>query len=298
MHGLFWNFFKVFSSKCTKEAVKMKKTLFLLLLFAFIFTLVSCVLTYKLEDPIHEDKKELSEKEGKVEILGVQYIRTDGYVELFEYPRLIIVTSRDELQAYYNHFSGIYYLDARETVYSDSTIGWITACEKYDEEFFKNNDLYMAVLEEGSGSIRHSVEGIDNGSVFVKSVIPEVCTDDMAEWHILIEVEKGAEISQINGKTVSVTTPDEIYEKFLKILENTATEYLKNEYEIEDAVLKFTEKTDFGSVKNLGFHNPLGYSPGYDASPVWKMDFLKSDGSFFTLLVCDSPFVFGTVGLE
>ncbi len=271
----------------------MKKTFLTVLLFCLLF-LPSCVFTYNLNEK--NPAVQMNEKEDACELVGVQYVRTNGYVENFEYPRLIRITSRDELESYYNYFSGIYFLDAVEEIYSDTTIGWITACEKYDKEFFDNCDLYMAVLEEGSGSIRHSVEGVENGSVTIRSITPEVCTDDMAEWHIMLEVTKGGKLSKINRVSVNVTSPDEIYEEFYKVLENTALEYLKTEH-ITDAELKFCEKTTFGEVKNLDFSNPLGYSPGHDASPVWKMDFVKKDGTSFTLLLCVTPFVFGSIGL-
>ena len=64
----------------------------------------------------------------------------------------------------------------------------------YDEAFFADNALLMIYLEEGSGSFRHEVTGlrIDNDllTVSVNRMKPEVYTDDMAGWFILVETPK------------------------------------------------------------------------------------------------------------
>ena len=54
----------------------------------------------------------------------------------------------------------------------------------------------MMVLEEGSGSIRHEVKSViknPDGSfaVDIKRDVPEIGTDDMAEWHIFLEIDCG-----------------------------------------------------------------------------------------------------------
>ena len=51
------------------------------------------------------------------------------------------------------------------------------------------------MIEEPSGSIRHKVEKVHLDrdieiDIFIKRDIPEVCTDDMALWHIFVETEK------------------------------------------------------------------------------------------------------------
>jgi len=145
-------------------------------------------------------------------IIGdVQYIRTDGYNEIFEYPYLVKITSRAELDEYTEAFSGIYSLGSRSTVYSDTSIGFADAITKYDEVYFEKNVLYMAVLEEGSGSIRHELTDIEGGFLKIESTSPEVFTDDMAEWHILVEVPVGVELWGVN-QNERVYTADEVIE--------------------------------------------------------------------------------------
>lgn len=125
----------------------------------------------------------------------IQYIRTDGGNESSQYPSYVIIHSRDELEQYYDNYKEIYDLEHHEQVYSDTTIGFLDAIEQYDDAFFADRDLIILVLEEGSGSIRHEVNGIrpyyDNTwQLTVRRITPEVCTDDMAQWHLLIEIQK------------------------------------------------------------------------------------------------------------
>lgn len=124
-----------------------------------------------------------------------QYIRTNGGDENRSYPFYKIIRSREELNRYYEEHKDIYDLERRETVYADSSIGFLDACDRYDDAFFAQRDLIILVLEEGSGSIRHEIQGVrpyyDNSWQLVgRRIVPEVCTDDMAQWHILIETDK------------------------------------------------------------------------------------------------------------
>lgn len=139
------------------------------------------------------DYKEISAQECK---FSAQYIRTNGYIDGQEYPYYVIIRSVKDLERYYEQNKDIYDLEEQEKVYADTTIGWLDAIEKYDEEYFKANDLIMIVLEEGSGSIRHEVKSVvknPDGSfaVEIERDVPEVGTDDMAEWHIIVEPECG-----------------------------------------------------------------------------------------------------------
>ena len=56
------------------------------------------------------------------------------------------------------------------------------------------------LLEEGSGSVRHKVESVIIGTddicyISIDTIVPEVGTDDMAEWHILIAPEADVDIA-------------------------------------------------------------------------------------------------------
>lgn len=129
---------------------------------------------------------------------GVQYIRTDGYQEGAQYPKVEIIRSREELNSYYSDHKDTFNLERREKVYSDTTIGFLDACDRYDDAFFESKYLVFVLLEEGSGSIRHEVQSVEliegkQLAVSINTIVPEIGTDDMAQWHIILELDRSAE---------------------------------------------------------------------------------------------------------
>lgn len=139
------------------------------------------------------------EKEPEAYSFSAQCIRTDGWMEGAEYPQVIVIDSLKVLQEYYENNREVYSLEHRDKVYSDTTIGFVDACEKFDEEYFEEHNLVMVLVEEGSGSIRHKVKAVRETSnhweIVIQREVPEVGTDDMALWHILIEVQMGKVIT-------------------------------------------------------------------------------------------------------
>ena len=125
-----------------------------------------------------------------------QYIRTNGYHEEAIYPAVTLIRSVQELTAYYNQTKDLYDLDRREHPASDSTIGFLDACDRYDDAYFAEHDLIVVFLEESSGSIRHKVnrmwdvfvEGKRVYNISITSFKSMYHTEDMAQWHILIEL--------------------------------------------------------------------------------------------------------------
>jgi len=119
-----------------------------------------------------------------------QYIRTNGYVPDAVYPIITVISSREELEQYYEDYKDIYDLSAHPTVYIDTTIGFLDAIEKYPDKFFAKQFLLLILLEEGSGSIRHKLKRVEeNGTIVIDRLRPEPQTCDMAEWHIFIELD-------------------------------------------------------------------------------------------------------------
>lgn len=127
---------------------------------------------------------------------AAQYIRTNGgYEATVLYPCIRIIHSVQELNDYYNTWHDDFDLERKDKVYSDTTIGFLDACDQYDEAFFEKNYLIFVVLEEGSGSIRHEVRSVQQTadkkiSISIDRKVPEVGTDDMAEWHIILELSR------------------------------------------------------------------------------------------------------------
>ena len=137
--------------------------------------------------------------EGKVagtEVQWVaQYIRTNGYRDGAQFPRVVVIKSAKELTDYYNANSEIFDLERKDKVYSDTTIGFLDACDQYDESFFEKNYLIFVLMEEGSGSVRHEVRSVERTedkkiSISIGREVPEVGTADMAQWHIILELSR------------------------------------------------------------------------------------------------------------
>ena len=144
---------------------------------------------------------------------SAQYIRTYGYREDVEYPVVKIIRSVRELNAYYEANKERYGLGRWDNVSADTTIGFLDACDKYDDAWFEGHILIMVLLEEGSGSVRHQVRSVHVSAdgrccLYIDRIVPEAGTCDMAEWHILIEVEAGVEIGKESDVTVFVDGVD------------------------------------------------------------------------------------------
>ena len=126
-----------------------------------------------------------------------QYIRTDGYRDGAKFPKVQIIGSLQDLKDYYTAYHEIYDLERNETMCADVTIGFLDACDGYDEAFFEKNFLIFVLLEEGSGSVRHKVCRVEQTldkkvNIFIDRKVPEVGTSDMAQWHIMLELSREA----------------------------------------------------------------------------------------------------------
>ncbi len=124
---------------------------------------------------------------------SAKYIRTNGWHDGVSYPVVTLIDSAEALRRYYEENREKYDFSHKETVYADTTVGFVDAIEGYDAAWFETHQLLLVLLEEGSGSVRHAVTKVTArpaASVMIDRLIPEVGTDDMAEWHILIETDR------------------------------------------------------------------------------------------------------------
>lgn len=117
-------------------------------------------------------------------------VRTNGYVDGEKYPKTVIITSRAELDKYYEDNKNVYELGSD---FSSAITFW-HACSGYDDAFFAEKNLVLIVLESGTGMISYNVTGAFYGegylAVNIDASSPEVVTSDMAEWHIILETPK------------------------------------------------------------------------------------------------------------
>lgn len=140
---------------------------------------------------------------------GVQYIRTNGGKEDSQYPQTVIIRSMEELNSYYTRNRNSYDLERKDTVYADTTIGFLDACDRYDAAFFQENYLIFVLLEEGSGSVRHEVCSVTQITptrlgIAVARIVPEVGTADMAQWHIILQLPNSVAVKDENSVQLSV----------------------------------------------------------------------------------------------
>ena len=119
-----------------------------------------------------------------------------------EYPVLTPIRSESELLDYYRSNKDTYQFDRQYSGSTDMAGEVFAGNGLYDEAFFKNHFLLFIVLEEGSGSVRHKVESVTrvNGSLSVNIVriIPEIGTCDMAQWHIIVVLDRAISDSDID----------------------------------------------------------------------------------------------------
>lgn len=126
---------------------------------------------------------------------AARYIRTNTLQDGSLFPGVQVIGNLQQLQDYYTSNRENYDLERKEQVYADTTIGFLDACDAYDEVFFENNYLIFVLLEEGSGSITHQVSRVlqteeEKVAVYIDTQTPEVGTCDMAQWHVIVELSR------------------------------------------------------------------------------------------------------------
>lgn len=145
---------------------------------------------YEIDKNVMSTLSELGwvQQESRQIAFSAQYIRTDGD---YPTPYFVVIRSKKELEDYYNENKDRFDLERKTEVYSDTTIGFLDACDRYTDDYFAENILILAVITEPSGSNRHEVASVscEGGKlvVTVNRIIPEVGTCDMACWHIFVE---------------------------------------------------------------------------------------------------------------
>ena len=222
---------------------------------------------------------------------AAQYLRTDGYHEDVRYPRVTVIRSAEELNAYYEANKGLYNLGEFQTV-----------CKKYGGSYFEDHILVVVLVEAGSGSVRYQVSNVElagvNGSelaIGIDVLSPEMGTCDMAEWHILIEPEAGLTVKDADHVNVTLRSgmalmpqpgePDKITgEQAAEIARKAvfaAPDFVGAEYDRETGVLSVQFYPAGGTV-SLRLPGNWRYSMEPNAS--------QSDGARFALHIGPDPY--------
>jgi hypothetical protein len=132
-------------------------------------------------------------KENSGEInFDAHYIRTNPMLPAEKYPSVIVVSSKAELEQYY-----IERYDVSAYPYLEQSSELKDTVAIYSESYFQDKILVIVVLEEGSGGIRHNIEKIEaDGSIVISRIVPEMGTADMAEWNIIIELDRNVGLEE------------------------------------------------------------------------------------------------------
>ena len=148
-------------------------------------------------DRSQTDKEIICENaEPNAYLVSTREIRTDGGNEDITYPFVTVLRSREELEDYCLAQGEVFDLETE----------FLDACKGYDESYFAKHDLILICVEETSGSVTHQVTDVreEKGGWIITVVRhePEEKTADMAQWHILVEIQMGKVIAP--EATVSV----------------------------------------------------------------------------------------------
>jgi len=92
-----------------------------------------------------------------------------------------------------------------------SSNSFLESIGKYSDDFFKSKYLVIVIFQEISGSIRHEVKRVDkNGVISIDRLVPgegRAMTADMAEWHVVIELDNKNKFEKASAKINDRTAP-------------------------------------------------------------------------------------------
>jgi len=196
----------------------MKKLVSFLLVMAVLFALFGCSTPAPAESqlpessaaPVSSENSSSSDAPESEIFLDTEalYIRAgsygdDSFSALFpmENPGTMAISAvhhlpvlrfqtEDEFSARVERLKEFFQLDLAY----DEADSFMEQAAQFDKAFFEENDLLAVYVWAPSGSIRHEVTeaAIYSGqlTIHVKEIVPEIGTDDIAEWFILLPVSK------------------------------------------------------------------------------------------------------------
>ena len=131
-----------------------------------------------------------SNKKGGSSIsFSAEYVRDNGPFVCENEKQVYLIDTYDD---YLKLIPGFENIDSR--LFEGSTISSDILKTRYTKEWFSGNQLLYFGLLESSGSNRISVAAVQldykTVTIEVDHIIPEVFTDDVAGWQVLIEIER------------------------------------------------------------------------------------------------------------
>ncbi len=134
--------------------------------------------------------------------ISAKYIRTAGKYEHIggKGSEPVMISSVTQLEDYIG--------DKESSVFGSRSDGFETF-KKYDNDWFMTHKLIAVNISEGSGSISHKVTDLTSDYVTIERTVPMMQTCDMAEWDILIELDRDQRINpdfKLIINTIETTT--------------------------------------------------------------------------------------------
>ena len=149
------------------------------------------------------------------ENIKANYYRTNehGNWNGKKYPDTVKISSVKELDDYYNMYKDIYDFDYGYDEPKSMSDSVFSNKDEYNDLYFTKNDLLFVLVEHGSGTLRNKVNSLISESNHLYINIEYFNpygkyaggSDDMAEWHIVLELDKSLSEKDI---TVNITESD------------------------------------------------------------------------------------------
>lgn len=158
---------------------------------------------------ITQPETTVAQQQEKVTALpfSAEYVRTDGFYYYSDtgYPHVVAIDSMEAARRYYLNLVP-HDFGSDEPTISTGVLKPLVS-DKYTEEFFAEQYLIYVILEEPSGSISHTVQAVEQVDksdlrISINRNVPEVGTDDMAYWHIVLELPRSNGI--VDAKNIDV----------------------------------------------------------------------------------------------
>ncbi len=170
----------------------MKKAIIFSVLFVIVCVLSSC------QNSKNSSDDNVAIQQDCISIdYEAQYIRTFDAQAKVKYPSAVIIHSKEELNTYYQQNKDYFDLERSNKAdwyYADYTLGFLDACDKYQEDFFKDKALVLVLLQEPSSSITHKVTDVKaNDSQLLIIHIQNTSmygNEAIGTWHIFVAVDK------------------------------------------------------------------------------------------------------------
>ena len=126
-----------------------------------------------------------NENAGEISF-DAEYIQTNSMVDDIEYPVVQKITKKEDLLTYYQDN-----LDSYNFVNNtDVSVSFATALDKYDEEYFEDSFLVIAVLEEDSSSVYHNIRKVSKrGEIVIERNVNDNTAVSRTHWHVLVEMD-------------------------------------------------------------------------------------------------------------